>query len=351
MIQIFPNYPWHPSDQPSVLKKEDKKLLRKDSASDFIKLLLTNLVFYPYLFIKFLFKNKKSTNTKVDTSFYGLCVNLDKGEEQVALVEELGVKSLQIRFYLSDMENLDAYVAFAKSFGEDKDIVINIIQDRKHIEQEKLLHKDIRIVFDRFSSVTNRFIIGNAINRIKWGFVSIEEYLEFYEKVQNVRDEYYPHIQLIGSSVIDFEYHFTIRTLFNHSNIHYDGLASLLYVDRRGAPSNTQYGLFDLKNKIEFLDTIVKTSNRCENKIIISETNWPLKDTAPYAPTSELECVSHEEYTKYMIEYFDIASKTNKIETIYWHQLIAPGYGLVDNRDGKLVKLPQFEAFKKMIQG
>lgn len=353
MIQIFDKYPWHPSDQPSVLKREDKKDLRQGHKGDFFKLLLTNLFWYPYLFVKFLFKNKKSTNTKVDKNFYGLCVNLDKGDEQVALVEELGVKSLQIRFYLSDMENIDAYVKFAQSFLEkdDKDILICVVQDRKHIQNPRLLQKDIRITFDKFKTITNKFMIGNTINRIKWGFVSIEEYIEFYKSVQNVRNQYYPNIKLIGSSVIDFEYHFTIRSLFNSANIHYDGLASLLYVDRRGAASNTQYGIFDLRNKIEFLDTIVKSANRCESEIIISEVNWPLKNTAPYAPTSEQECVSEEEYTKYMLEYFDMASKTGKISTVYWHQLIAPGYGLVDNKDGVLRKMPQFEAFKKMIQG
>jgi hypothetical protein len=121
-------------------------------------------------------------------------------------------------------------------------------------------------------------------------------------------------------------------------------------VDRRGSAKNSQYGIFDLKNKIEFLDTIVRTSTKCEDKIIISETNWPLKGTAPYAPTSEKECVSEEEYTKYMLEYFDISKKTGRIEKIFWHQLIAPGYGLVDNRGEELRKMPQYYAYKKMIE-
>jgi len=50
------------------------------------------------------------------------------------------------------------------------------------------------------------------------------------------------------------------------------------------------------------------------------------------------------------MEYFKIAKESKKIKRVYWHQLIAPGYGLVDNRDGKIVKYPQFYAFKKMLQ-
>ncbi len=354
-------FPWDShSDQPHVLKREDKKELRKGHGGDYLKLIATNLIFFPYLFLKFLFKpvgsvtpNKHITFNVIEPTnhinFYGLCVNIDKGKEQYELIEELGVKSLQIRVFLNDIENINKYVEFAKGFGENKEILITIIQDRKHIENHKLLAKDVATIFQKFKGVANEFMIGNAINRIKWGFVSMEGYLKFYEVVQKVRDREFPDIKLIGSSIIDFEYHFTIRTLFNNYNIKYDKVASLLYVDRRGSPYSTQMGIFNFKNKIEFLNTIVESSKKSKNSIYITEANWPLSDTAPYAPTSEKECVSEALYTQYMLEYFDIALKTNKIEKIFWHQLIAPGYGLVDNRDDKIRKTKAFYAFKEML--
>ncbi|MCK9257413.1 MAG: hypothetical protein M0P02_05005, partial [Sulfurospirillaceae bacterium] len=86
------------------------------------------------------------------------------------------------------------------------------------------------------------------------------------------------------------------------------------------------------------------------DEIYITEVNWPMKNSAPYAPTSEKECVSLDEYTKYMLEYFQIAKKSKKISKIFWHQLIAPGYGLVDNRDGKLIKYPQYFALKELLE-
>ncbi len=348
------NFPWDSySDQPYILKKETKKALRNGHTFDYLKLMGTNLIYFPYLFLKFLIGsillNKKNNKNKT-TMFYGLCVNFDKGKEQYELIKELGVKSLQIRVFLNDIENIDKYVTFAKRFGEDKEILITIIQSREHIENHKLLAKDVTTIFKKFRKITNEFMIGNAINRIKWGFVSMEEYLEFYKVVQNVRDRYFRDIKLIGSSVIDFEYHFTIRTLFNHYPIFYDKVASLLYVDRRGSPHSTQMGIFDLKKKIEFLDTIVKSSSKCNNYIYITETNWPLSGTAPYAPTSEKECIDEELYAKYMLEYFEIVLKTQKIEKVFWHQLIAPGYGLVDNRDGKIRKTKAFYAFKEMVK-
>ena len=343
-------FPWDSySDQPHILKREDKKLLRKNSGFSFFKLLLTNLFLFPFLFIKYLFKDKSSSNIIKTKEFYSMCVNLTKGNAQQELIEELGVKSLQIRVFLNDIKNINSYVDFAKSFGADKIIVVNIIQSREHITNQELLQKDIRILFDAFKGTCDEFIVGNAINRIKWAFVSMEEYMSFYSTIQTIRDSEFTEYKLIGSSVIDFEYHFTIRTLYNNFKIKYDSLASLLYVDRRGSPYNTQMKIFDFKQKIEFLHTIVSTSNKCDNNIYITEANWPLSNTAPYAPTSELECVSEELYTKYMLEYFTIAKQTKKIQRIYWHQLIAPGYGLVDNRDGKIRKTKAFYAYAKIL--
>lgn len=344
------DFPWdYYSDQPHVLKKENKKLLRKEHGSDYVKLLLTNIFYFPYLFFKFMFQKSESKNMNVEKSFYGVCINLDKGDTQYALVEELGVKSLQLRFFLHDMANIDAYVDFAKKFGRDKEILITIIQDREHIENEDLLKKDILEIFEKFKCVSREFQIGNAINRIKWGFVSTQEYLTFYQSVQEVRDGKFPYLKLIGSCVIDFEYHFTIRTLFNGFKIRYDKVAALLYVDRRGSPYNTQLGIFDLKNKIKFLARIVKYSSKSNNALYITEVNWPLSNTAPYAPTSEKECVSEALYAQYMLEYFDIAKKSGKVEKVFWHQLIAPGYGLVDNRDKQMRRTEAFYAFEDML--
>ncbi len=344
-------FPWDShSDQPYILKRTLKKALRKGHRVDYIKLIVTNLIFFPYLFLKFLLTKSTRNTPLTSKNFYGLCVNLDKGKEQFELIEELEVKSLQIRVFLNDIENIDNYVTFAKGFGENKQILITIIQNREHIENHKLLVTDITTIFQKFNGIAHEFQIGNAINRIKWEFVSMEEYLRFYETIQQLRDTNFPNIKLIGSAVIDFEYHFSIRTLFNDYKVHYDKFSSLLYVDRRGSPHATQMKIFDLKNKIAFLDTLVKSSSKSENAIYITEANWPLSDTAPYAPTSEKECVSEDVYNHYMLEYFHIAQKSQKIEKVYWHQLIAPGYGLVDNRNGKIRKTEAFYSFKQLIK-
>ncbi len=336
------------SDQPYPLKdKAYKKMMRKKHIWDYIPLFLTNIILFPLsIVLMSLFKGKEVAKE----GFYGMGVDLDKGEVQKELIEELGVKYLMVRMPLWEMHRVEEYVTFVKSFGEDKHILLNILQDREHIEDETLLVKDITTIFEKFSPLVGEYQIGNAINRTKWGFFSMGEYLKWYQKIQTIRDEKYPDLKLIGSSVIDFEYHYTIRTLFNFFSLKYDKFSSLLYVDRRGSPTNTQMGIFDTKNKISMLYSLVRLSSKTSNNIYITEVNWPLSNTAPYAPTSELECVSEETYARFMREYLEIAKESGKIQRVYWHQLIAAGYGLVDDRGGIIRKTKAFEDYKQMLK-
>ena len=336
------------SDQPYPLKdKMYKRKMRIEHLWSYFFLLLINIIIFPVsILLMYWYKAKESTLE----GFYGIGVDIDKGEVQKELIEELGIKYLLIRMPLWEILRVEEYVAFAKNFGNDKHILINILQDREHIEDTALLQKDIEIIFKSFSPFVTEFQIGNAINRTKWGFFSMDEYLHWYETIQKLRDKKYPDIKLIGSAVIDFEFHYTIRTLFNFFSIRYDKFSSLLYVDRRGSPYNKQMGIFDTKNKINMLYALVRLSSKVNNEIYITEVNWPLSNTAPFAPTSEVECVNEEIYSEYMQEYHDIAKRTRKIQRVYWHQLIASGYGLIDDRDGKIRKTIAYEAYKRMIK-
>jgi len=333
------------SDQPHIIKdKNYKKSIYKKAAFDQVITLGTTLLLSPFIALTYLlFKSKKKIETK---DFFAMSVNLDKNpSESITLIEELGVKTLLIRLPLWEIERLAEYVSFVAQF-KNKDILINILQDRKNIEDLTLFEKNIKKIFKAFPNV-KKFQIGNTINRKKWAFFTIKEYLSFYQTAQIVRDAAYHDKELLGSSVIDFEYHYTIRSLYNFFSVKYDIFSSLLYVDRRGSPEGKQMG-FDLKKKINLLNAIMILSPKTKNRLFITETNWPISNTAPYAPTSEKECVSPDEYALYMVQYYLIALSTGQVERVYWHQLIAAGYGLIDNREG-IKKYPAFTAFKTMV--
>ena len=249
---------------------------------------------------------------------------------------------------MHDIENLSEYVQFTEQF-KDKKILINILQDRRHVEDLTLLKQSLTKIFEDFSHLTHRFQIANAINRKKWAIFSMDEYLAFFKVAYDLKKSIFPNLVLLGSSIIDFEYYFTIRTLFNFHKISYDECSSLLYVDRRGAPENTQMGL-NLTSKLHFLHTILRLSPKTGKDIVITETNWPITQTHPYAPTSEADCVTLEEHADFLVRYYLLALSSGVVKNVYWHQLIAPGYGLIDNRGDTLTKYPAYQAFKTLIQ-
>jgi len=278
-----------------------------------------------------------------------MSVNLDKEPSLTPeLVNELGVKHLLVRFPMSDMHNIDNYINFIKSLNADS-ILLNVMQDPATLKDSAQLQEVFTTIFEKFSPYVKLFHGGTTINRSKWGFFSVNQYLSFYQAAYKLKTSHFPDLKLLGPSVIDFEYHYVIHALFNFFSLKFDAISALLYVDRRGAPENTQIGM-DLISKIHLLFAFATMSPKSSNEIYLTETNWPLTGTAPYAPTSEHECIDNELYASYMVRYYLLALCSNMTKAVYWHQLIAPGYGLIDNRDEKIIKRSAFYAFKTMLE-
>jgi len=341
-------YEWDQySDQPYPLKdKLYKKTMRKREFFSLFKTIFISLIILPLSIVLLPFVKRKSINSR---EFFSLGVDHQREPEKtLQLIEELEVENILLRYKLWERDSLDSLEKFIQLTQKlrQKKITLKILQDREHIEDLDLLEKDLRTLFLKLHQNIDIFEIGTTINRAKWGFFSVDEYLHFYRVAYKLQQNEFPHIKLIGSGVIDFEYHYTAHSLFNLSKFKYDGISSLLYVDRRGAPENMQLG-FALSDKIALLSTMVRLSPKTAHKLYITETNWPIKNTAPYAPTSEYECVDLESHANFMLRYYLLAFASQQVDSVSWHQLIAPGYGLVDNRDG-IKKYPAFMAFKFM---
>jgi len=334
------------SDQPALLQdKTYKKAMRKRELPSLIMTFTVALIALPFSLIMMPFVKRREINSQ---DFFSLGVDFEHQNEQTQeLINELGVTSILLRLKLWEIQKLPLLLAFAKQ-NKQKKIILKVMQDRENIEDLTLLQKNLREIFSTLGEVVDIFEIGTTINRSKWGFFSVKEYNNFYKVAYNLKTSEFPNITLIGSGVIDFEYHYTAHTLFNFEKYHYDGVSSLLYVDRRGAPENMQLG-FALSDKIALLSTMVWLSRKTTQRLFITETNWPLSGTAPYAPTSEFECVNEQSYADFMLRYYLLAFASQQVDSVSWHQLIAPGYGLVDNREG-LKKYTAFETYKFMFR-
>jgi len=289
----------------------------------------------------------------VPTEFIGLSVSPNEQYKGaiIEMVDELGVQELLLRVPTWDIERIDYYVEFARQFPKHR-FLINVLQNHDSVARPDEWAKHLRIIFREFSSLTKNFQIGNAINRSKWGCAHSGEYLHLLDIAQRVKQEF-DGINLLGSSVIDFEPLVTLRTLVNGHEYHLYACASQLYVNRRGSPYGKQYGFFNLERKIRLIYSILSLANRSGKRLWITETNWPLLNTKPWTPNSghPRSTVDEKTQAEYLEQYYQIAWNSGFVEKVYWWQLINPGYGLVDHRSGRLRKHPSYYAFKDLFDG
>ena len=334
------------SDQPYQLKdKAYKKQMRKREVGSLIQTIFTALIVLPISLVAMPFIKRKVIKSN---DFFSMGVDFQREpQKSIELLDELKVERILLRLKLWEMDSLEDLKNFIEK-NSNRKVILKIMQDRENIEDLALFEKNLRAIFTSLNGLVDTYEIGTTINRAKWGFFSVNEYNRFYKIAYDLKIKEFPNAVLIGSGVIDFEYHFTAHTLFNFFKYHYEGVASLLYVDRRGAPENTQLG-FALSDKIAWLSTMVWLSPKTKHSLHITETNWPISNTAPFAPTSEHECVSEELYSDYMLRYHFLTFASQQVETLSWHQLIAPGYGLIDNREG-LVKRDAYFHYMFMVK-
>jgi len=271
-------------------------------------------------------------------------------QEQAALVRELGVQRLLLRAHVGQVDQIDALRRFADAFP-DCEFLIVLCQDRHAVCNPGAWLAACTRIVAAFYDRTREFQVGIAPNRTKWGCGHLGEYFLLAEATMQLRQRW-NDLVLVGPGVIDFEPLVAVRSLVNLRRFQFDASTALLYVDRRGAPSATQYGWFDLRRKIAFQVAINQCSPRLSaagrRRLWLTETNWPLQGAGRFAPTSSQECVSETEAAQHLRDYYSIAWLTGAVERVYWWQLVAKGYGLVDSEGYR--QRPAFTTLAELIK-
>ena len=348
------------SDQPATIPRHLRRRLRRHGARDEPRKWLVSLSLLRFLLPAWRRPGKRFEAYRNDDRI-GLCVNLERPFEDkkilsasdiAEIIGPLNLRRIAVRIPLHDVDRLVEYVAFIRELSK-YEILAVVLQDREHIEDKARLERSLRRIFAALSGTVGRFQIGNAVNRLKWGFLTQREYLEFFETAWSLRNREFPSLKLLGGAVIDFELHEHCGSLFNPFPFRYDGYASLLYVDRRGAPENRQLG-FDLLGKVEVLRRLAVASDKLAPgetpPLWITEVNWPLEDTGRYAPSLDDCRVGEPEQLRFLVRYFLLALASGSVAACFWHQLVAPGYGLLDNRGGAVRRRPAFHGFATLCR-
>ena len=341
---------WDPhSSQPYKLAKNEKPRFSLQNLFEYCKIISTACALSPAVVWKY--NTLKPGEPKSMCDMAGLSINPDQQWQSAHLemIEEIGVRNLLVRIPSWESHRLDEYLLFLDKLS-GHDILINILQSRHSIADPSQWKSQLREILKHTSPLCNTYMIGNAVNRSKWGCRHSGDALRLFLAASELKQEF-TEVNILTSSVIDFEPLISLRTLYNFSGYQSDGCASLLYINRRGSCDAKQFGFFNLQRKIRLNKAILKLSNNTKNKLWITETNWPLLDTKPYTPNSghPRSTVDEQTQARYLSDYFRIASQTGWVERVYWWQLINPGYGLVDHRDGRLRKMPSYYAFKSLF--
>lgn len=201
--------------------------------------------------------------------------------------------------------------------------------------------------------------MGHAINRVKWGLWSLADYRKIVAPVQRLAAQY-PRVNWMGPACIDFEYPQALAALavLPHT-MRFQALSHHLYVDRRGAPENPQ-GLFAALEKFALARALARASGRCEDRVIVSEVNWPLEGTGVYSPVASpymypgqrvgAPNVSEEAYARYMVRYLLQAACSGLIDRVYWWRLAAHGFGLVDEGANPWRDRPAYRAWCRLLE-
>ena len=268
-----------------------------------------------------------------------------RNEEVAEFLKTAGIRQTLVRIPSWDRDELPRYETFFQLLRrEGLDVVAALLQRRDDILEPACWTGFLDDVFSGFSALCSHFEVGHAWNRTKWGVWDHREYVALAKAAVPLAEKY--GVRLVGPAVIDFEFHLYPPTL---RAVAFDKVSSLLYVDRTGAPENAQFGWTTAK-KVALWKAIVDTLCSEPKGCWITEMNWPLAGAGEYSPAPGKPCVSEEEQANYLVRYFVICLASGFVERIYWWQLVAPGYGLIDSRGRGWRRRPGYFALRQMVQ-
>lgn len=277
---------------------------------------------------------------------FGLAVSPAGGDAVLDELAASGARETLLRVPSWEADKLDDYERFARKVRErGHGLLVALLQRRDDVLDGASWARFLDEAFARFGPLASHFEIGHAWNRTKWGLWSFREYLDLARPAFDLAPG--RGVRLVGPAVIDFEFHLYPPTL---SRLPFDKVSSLLYVDRTGGPETRQFG-WSAADKAVLLKAVVDASARrgAGRDVWVTEVNWPLKDAGPYSPAAGRPNVTEDEQASFLVRYYVLLLAGGWVKRVYWWQLAAPGYGLVDTRGGVRRRRPAFDSFRTMV--
>jgi hypothetical protein len=293
------------------------------------------------------------------TDRIGIALNTVSADHELPLLAQLQHIPVLLRFAAHETQmQWQATIALVdKLQAQGNKVAVALLQDRESVLHAQKWQDFLQAVIPKIHDKVEWIEVAHAINRVKWGIWETAEYGKLVTIAFGFAQQY-SKVRLVGPAVIDFEWYRVIDALRAlPKKIKFYALSQHLYVDRRGAPENYQ-GKFSLLEKCALGKAMAQTLH-CEGRYIISEMNWPLKDTGIWSPIGspytspewfrDSPGVTESEYANYLIRYLAIALCSGHAEQVFIWRLAAHGFGLVDDRDQWRLR-PAFFALQQFIK-
>ncbi|OGD18073.1 MAG: hypothetical protein A2W03_14480 [Candidatus Aminicenantes bacterium RBG_16_63_16] len=280
-------------------------------------------------------------------SAFGLACSHVPGREDeiIGALKSAGIRQTLVRVPSWERDSLARHAAFAALLrGEGLDVVAALLQRRDDVLDPAGWRGFLADAFSALAPSASHFEVGHAWNRTKWGVWDWREYVALAEPALELAPSH--GVRLVGPAVIDFEFHLYPPTL---RRLAFDKVSSLLYVDRSGAPESAQFG-WTMAKKLALWRAVVDQSLLEPRGCWITEFNWPLEGTGRYSPAPGKPSVSEEAQANYLVRYFVIGASSGLVERMYWWQLAAPGYGLIDSREAEWRRRAGYFALETLVR-
>ena len=282
-------------------------------------------------------------------------------DRELELLRALGNIPVLLRFYHHEPAAATAFRARAarQLRSQGHTVAVALVQDRRAVLNPDAWRDFVIRVLDEVADCAEWVELGHAVNRVKWGIWSHAEHRGMLAAVRDLGARY-PRVRLMGPAAIDFEYPSLMAALRNMPpELRFHALSHHLYVDRRGAPENTQGG-FSALHKFALARALARWSGCCDDRLVVSEVNWPIAGAGVFSPVGSPyvspgpRCndpsVSEDAYADYMVRYLLMAVASGLVERVYWWRLVARGFGLVDDTDAaRWRERPAYFALKHLL--
>jgi hypothetical protein len=344
------DFRWNPlADQPHNVASRGERLRRHLlNIGSYLALFPPNLkCLLPMMRLYFSYRSQLYQQPLTMEDLWGVAVSplVNPAEETIAALKELGIRRTLVRLPSWEREKLPECQAYIRDLREEGlEVVVALLQNRTDVLEPSHWRDFVLEALEALQGLCRDVEIGHAWNRTKWGVWTHHEYLELARPAFSWVEE--RGFRPLGPAVIDFEFHLYPPVL---QEIDFNPVTSLLYVDRVGAPEKRQFG-WSTSSKVALLKAMVDGATGKKRELWITEVNWPLAGTGPYSPAAGKPNVSEEDQANFLVRYFLLVGASGCVQRIYWWQLVAPGYGLIDSREERWRKRPAYYAFQTMIR-